>query len=99
MSLLKMEVINANVERQMKILGAVITPKRNNIGVTKVNEEMIIKYNLKKYENFVNDLNFSQEINPGQSTNQIVKSSRKTKLVQLIVDNTEYLPKKRLKYQ
>ena len=83
----------------MKILGAVITPKRNNIGFTKVNEEMIIKYNLKKYENFVNDLNFSQEINPGQSTNQIVKSSRKTKLFQLIIDNTEYLPKNRLKYQ
>jgi hypothetical protein len=50
LSLLKMEVTNANVERSMKTLGAVVTPKRNNIGVTKVNEEMIIKYNLKKYE-------------------------------------------------
>jgi len=61
LSMFKLEVTNANVERSMKTLGSIVTTKRNSLSIAKINEEMMIKYNLKKYEQNVKSFHRSKD--------------------------------------
>jgi len=45
LKILTLEVTNVTVERSMKTLGSIMTEKRNRLGLSKVNEEMLIKFN------------------------------------------------------
>lgn len=45
LKMFSLEVTNVTVERSMKTLGSIMTERRNRLGLNKVNEEMLIKFN------------------------------------------------------
>ena len=131
--LLQVEVTIASVERSMKALASIVTEKRNRLGLEKVNEEMLIKFNAdssiknhnrlerleKVYDGFcsayekmnimINDeKEIIQKIDTLHDPMKIIalqqdtpslspetRTSRKTKVFEMIETNPDYLPKKR----